>query len=338
MWIDYGSPARGAAAHGSAARLTRDPKGSSQGQSRAETTMRRGSDLITIALLPAVAFVAANVAAGPVENSSTVTIERKTCKSPDGVTIAYSAAGAGATALVFVHGGLADRTFYDGQLKAFAARYRVVALDLAGHGESSANRTKWGIPEFGADVKAVVEAEQLKRVILFGNSLGGPTAIEAALLLLDRVIGVVGVDTFQSLDYSMTTEEARQMAGAFRADYSGSVQSMVKMLFHSDVDPALLAEAERRMQKTPPDAAHAMFMSLAGYSPAASARKLTVPLRAINGDLYPTDVDLLRKTKADFNAVVMKHVGHYPMLERPDEFNRHVADVVQELSRGTQAP
>ena len=120
MWIDYGSPARGAAAHGSAARLTRDPKGSSQGQSRAETTMRRGSDLITIALLPAVAFVAANVAAGPVENSSTVTIERKTCKSPDGVTIAYSAAGAGATALVFVHGGLADRTFYDGQLQAFA--------------------------------------------------------------------------------------------------------------------------------------------------------------------------------------------------------------------------
>ena len=209
---------------------------------------------------------------------------------------------------------------------------------MAGHGESGANRRRWGLPEFGADVKAVVDAEKLRRVILFGNSLGGPTVIEAALLLPDRVIGVVGIDTFQSLDYSMTMEEARQRAEVFRADYSGSVKSMVKMLFYSDVDPALLAEAEKRMQKTPPDVAHAMFMSLAGYSPAASARRLTVPLRAINGDLYPTDVDSVRKIKTDFDAVVMKHMGHYPMLERPDEFNRYVAQVVQELTREAQVP
>jgi len=268
------------------------------------------------------------------ENTTLATMERKTCQASDGVTIVYSATGGGEPALVFIHGGLADRTFFDGQLNAFAARYRVIALDLAGHGESGANRTKWRIPEFGADVKAVVEAEKLKRVILLGNSLGGPTAIEAALLMPDRVIGVVGIDTFQNLDYSMTVEEARQRAEAFRADYSGSVKSMVKMLFHADVDPALPVEAEKRMQKTPPAAAYAIFLSLAGYRPADSARKLAVPLRAINGDLFPTDVKSVRKIKFDFNAVVMKHAGHYPMLERPDEFNRNVADIVQELDRG----
>jgi len=298
---------------------------------------RRVSILIVLGALAA-ALVVKNGAAVRGEVPTSVTIERKACEAPDGVMIVYSAAGAGETALVFVHGGLADRTFYDGQLKAFADRYRVIALDLAGHGESGANRTKWGLPEFGADVKAVVEAEQLKRVILFGNSLGGPTAIETALLLPDRVIGVVGIDTFQSLDYSMSTEEARQRAEAFRADYTGSLGNMVKMLFHADANPALVAEAERRMQKTLPETAHAMFVSLAGYTPAASARKLAVPLRAINGDLFPTDVGSVRKIKADFNAVIMKHMGHYPMLERPDEFNRHVANVAQELARGTQAP
>ncbi len=85
------------------------------------------------------------------------------------------------------------------------------------------------------------------------------------------------------------------------------------------------------MQKTPPAAAYATFMSLAGYVPAVSARKLTVPLRAINGDLYPTDVIGVRKVKPDFNAIIMKHMGHYPMLERPDEFNRHVAAVIADL-------
>jgi pimeloyl-ACP methyl ester carboxylesterase len=39
----------------------------------------------------------------------------------------------------------------------------------------------------------------------------------------------------------------------------------------------------------------------------------------------------LRKLKADFDVVIMKHMGHYPMLERPEEFDRHVADVVRAL-------
>ncbi len=266
----------------------------------------------------------------------TVKIERKTCLAPDGVKIVYSAAGAGPTALVFIHGGLADRSFFDGQLQVFAERYRVIAPDLPGHGESGSNRTKWGLPEFGADIKAVVDAEKLGRVILFGNSLGGPVAIEAALLLPGRVIGVVGIDTFQNLPSAIPADYARQRAEAFRADYSGSVKAMVKALFHPDADPALIAEAERRMQKTPPEAAYAMFMSLTGYDQAASARRLTVPLRAINGDLFATDIPAIRKIKADFDAVVMKHMGHYPMLERPDEFNRHVDDVVQELTRASR--
>ena len=265
------------------------------------------------------------------EGRMAIKIGRSTCRAGDGVTLVYSACGAGEPALLFVHGGLADRTFWEAQLQAFGGRHRVVALDLAGHGESGSNRTKWGMPEFGADVKAVADAEKLKKVVLFGNSLGGPVAVEAALVMPGRVLGVVGVDTFQSLDYSTTPEQARERAEAFRDHYAESVKAMVKMLFQPDADPAVMADAERRMMKTPPAAAYAMFMSFAGYVPADSARRLAVPLRAINGDLYPTDVAGVRKVKPDFEVVVMKHMGHYPMLERPDEFNTHVAEVVAGL-------
>jgi pimeloyl-ACP methyl ester carboxylesterase len=106
---------------------------------------------------------------------------------------------------------------------------------------------------------------------------------------------------------------------------------MVKALFYPDADPALLADAERRMARTSPEAAFQMFLSMGGYVPAESARRLTIPLRAINGDLYPTDVAAIRKVKADFEVVFMKHMGHYPMLERPAEFDRLVAEVVTAL-------
>ncbi len=260
-----------------------------------------------------------------------VKIERKTCAAPDGVKIVYSAAGEGEPALLFIHGALADRTFWDGQLRAFAGSHRVIALDLAGHGESGSNRAKWGLPEFGADAKAVADAEKLSRLIVFGNSLGGPVAIEAALLLPGRALGVVGVDTFQELSEA-PPDYARERAELFGKNYAAAVKAMVKRLFYPDADPALMAGVERRMQQTPPDAAYAIFMSLVGYSEAAPARRLKVPLRAINGDLYPTDVEGVRKVVPGFAAVFMKHMGHYPMLERPEEFNRHVAAVIAELS------
>ena len=267
------------------------------------------------------------------EDPMKVNIERKTCRAADGVTIVYSVCGAGEPALLFIHGGLADRTFWDAQLQAFGDRHKVVALDLPGHGESGSDRTKWGMPEFGADVKAVADAEKLKSVILFGNSLGGPVAVEAALIMPGRVLGVVGVDTFQRVDYTIAPEEVKQRAEAFRDHYAESVKAMTKMLFHPDADPALVAEAERRMQRTPPAAAYALFMGLAGYDNAGAVRRLTVPLRAINGDLYPTEFEAVRKVKPDFDAVIMKHMGHYPMLERPDEFNADVAKVVAELTK-----
>jgi pimeloyl-ACP methyl ester carboxylesterase len=142
---------------------------------------------------------------------------------------------------------------------------------------------------------------------------------------------VIGVDTFQSLDYRIEPTEAKERAEACRRDFPGTVKGMVRALFHPDADPAIREDAERRMVKNSPEAACAMFLSMAGYDPGAPVRKLAVPLRAVNGDIYPTDLAGVRRFKADFDAVVMKHMGHYPMLERPEEFNRLLAKVIAEL-------
>ena len=267
------------------------------------------------------------------EDATGVKVIRKTCRSADGVEIVYSVAGKGEPALVFVHGGLANRGFWDGQLKAFGPRYRTIALDLAGHGESGRNRVKWGMPEFGADVKAVIDAERAKQVIIFGNSLGGPVAVEAALLLPGRVLGVVGVDTFQVFSEAIPPADIQQRAELFEKDYPAALKSMVAMLFHKDADPAIMADAEKRMSGTSPEVAKAMFLGMAGYEEAAAVRRLGAPMRAINGDLYPTDIAANRKIKPDFDAVIMSHMGHYPMLESPDEFNRLVAETVASLAR-----
>ncbi len=258
-------------------------------------------------------------------------LETKSCLAPDKVTIVYTAAGRGEPGLVFIHGGLADRSFWDASVAHFAGKHRVAALDLPGHGESGIGRRKWGVPEFGADVKAVVRAEHMEKVVLIGNSLGGSVAIEAALLLPGKAVMVIGVDTFHSLDYAISPEESRERAEVFRGDFAGNVREMTRTLFQPDADPKIMADAERRMARTSPNAAYAMFLSLGGYHVGEAARKLDIPLRAICGDLFPVDFPGVRKIKPDFEAIIMSHMGHYPMLERPDEFNRHLETLLRSI-------
>jgi pimeloyl-ACP methyl ester carboxylesterase len=130
----------------------------------------------------------------------------------------------------------------------------------------------------------------------------------------------------------------RQRAEALRADFRGTMKAMVKMLFHADADASLVAEVERRMLQTSPEVAYTMLRALVDYDYRVAVRKLMAPVRAINGDLFPTDVQAIRKVRADFDAVVMPHAGHYPMLERPEEFNHHVAQIAEDLEKRKPAP
>src|SRR4051812_30350528 len=104
--------------------------------------------------------------------ASPAVADAQTVLSSDGVRIAYESAGRGDTALVFVHGWACDRTYWAAQMPEFSKTYRVVAIDLAGYGESGRNRTDVSFQAFGQDVAAVIDALKLRNVIVVGHSAG----------------------------------------------------------------------------------------------------------------------------------------------------------------------
>jgi sigma-B regulation protein RsbQ len=262
-------------------------------------------------MTPAAASTAALLALAPGSGVQGTGKDRNgRVRSADGVEIVYSARGAGETALVFIHGGLADREFWAPQLSALADAFRVVALDLGGHGSSGRNRKARTIAAFGEDARAVVEALALKRVVLIGNSLGGPVALEAAGLLRGRVLGVIAVDTLHDATAALDPAESRKRAAAFRIDFSRTCRAMVSSLFHKGMQQELHAWAERRMCAMPPAVVADMMDRFSGYDLAAAVRAAGVPIRAINGDLWPTDIERTRSLAPDFNAVILKGAGH----------------------------
>ncbi|HWC19104.1 MAG TPA: alpha/beta hydrolase, partial [Terriglobales bacterium] len=104
---------------------------------------------------------------------------KKSVRAEDGLNLVCEVRGQGDTALVFLHGWGGDRQYWKHQVGVFAADYRVVALDQAGHGESGKGRKAWTADGLAGDVEAVVKALGLKRVILVGHSMGGPVALLA---------------------------------------------------------------------------------------------------------------------------------------------------------------
>ncbi|HLP57414.1 MAG TPA: alpha/beta hydrolase [Candidatus Deferrimicrobium sp.] len=253
--------------------------------------------------------------------------------SADGVEIAYTSQGSGETTIIFIHGGFADRSFWSNQVGPFSEKYRVIALDLAGHGESGKNRQKWNLPAFAQDVRAVMEKENTRRAILVGNSLGGPVALETTLLLPEKIIGIVAVDTFQDFAEQPPAGHFQKIAESFRSDFNKTMQQLVRSLFHNNVDPKLYAQIETKMLKISPEMAAELLASFETYDEAAAARKVTQPIRCINGDLFPTQVEKNRNIHPDFNAVIIPHTGHFPMLEQPELFNRRLTEILETFKK-----
>ncbi len=253
--------------------------------------------------------------------------------SPDGVPIAYSVEGDGEIAVVLIHGWSCDRTYWRETIEPLMASYTVVSLDLAGHGTSGHERAEWTLASFGADVKAVVEALELERVILVGHSMGAPVALEAVPLLDGKVLGVVAVDSLHDVGNRPDPQQWQGVIESYESDFGGTCNPFVRSMFLDAADPDIVESTALDMCSAPPEIATELLRRFGAYDQAAAMRAAAVPVRAINSTVYPTNVDGNRE-HGDFDVRVIEGVGHFPMLVVPGELNRMLSEVLAELTSG----
>lgn len=254
--------------------------------------------------------------------------------SADGVAIHYSVQGKGDPALVFVHCWACNRNFWEHQVAEFSKTNRVVTIDLPGHGESGQGRKNWSVETYADDVKAVVTKLDLKRVVLVGSSMGGPIALEATKRMPDRVVAIVPVDTLHNVEAKVPPEQLDAVFKQLQDDYKTATTGFLNQLFFSPTTPAAVKERViNEAISRQPDVALAIIKAIFSYDPAAGLREVKVPIRAINADRTPTNVEVNRKYAPQFDAVIIKGTGHYPMMEDPARFNQMLAEILRNLPR-----
>lgn len=253
--------------------------------------------------------------------------------SKDGTKINFIATGRGEPALVFVHGWSCDKSYWNDQVKTFSSKYKVVAIDLAGHGESGTTRKNYTIELFGEDVAAVVNKLHLKKIILIGHSMGGAVIIEAAKRLKGKVVGLVGADTYQSFKDDWTAEQKEGFLKSFTENFVVTAKRFVKSMFPKTADSTLVNKIANNMSSAPPDIAISAIRNLFFYDPIPTLKEIRLPIISINCDMYPVSVKENKKYVDSFTVKMMNGVGHFVMLENSPKFNQLLQESIDELTK-----
>jgi pimeloyl-ACP methyl ester carboxylesterase len=253
-------------------------------------------------------------------------------RSSDGVPVHYQVGGSGEPSLVLVHGWALDARLWDGQVPRLSGRHRVVTLDLAGHGASGRQRSAWTMAAFGEDVKAVVEAVGATQIVLVGHSMGGPVVLEAARRMPERVRGIVLVDTLLDVEQRTPAEQVEAMARQLEADYEATVTQMARQYLFAPGTPAAVRDRVLAQARAlPPDISITLLRQAWTYDPLPALGEIEVPVRAVNADTFPTNLEANRRHMPGYQAIIVNGTGHYPMLEDAAGFDAALDQALGQL-------
>lgn len=257
-----------------------------------------------------------------------------TTSSVDGVPIAYEVHGDGTFALVFIHGWSCDKSYWKRQVTPFSQHYKVVLIDLAGHGESGTQRKNYTMESFGADVAAVVNKLNLQHVILIGHSMGGDVIAAATRLLPpNHTAGLVLVDEYKELGAGRTPEEVQAFVNKIRTNFVDSTSRFVRSMFSKNADSALVNWVANDMSSAPPAIALSALEATFNYSReiTKTLSQVKAPVVAINSDNEPTDTASMQRFRVE--TIIIPGLGHFMMMEDAGQFNKVLQSVIEKMTK-----
>jgi pimeloyl-ACP methyl ester carboxylesterase len=235
----------------------------------------------------------------------------------DGIKIHSSSSGQGPKTVILVHGWTCDETTWSAQVPALSKDYRVITLDLPGHGRTGSPKDgNLSMDLLARAVEAVREESKADRVVLVGHSMGTAVVIRYASLYPRHTAAMVFVDGYVGLP-ATTASDASQMRGP---EGLKAREALVRTMFSVSTTP----EMQKRilsMMLAAPESTAAMD-DFAPLKPGATD-VFTQPVLGIYADHSRTANPEYRKThfsNMDYREIA--GTGHFLMIEKPDEFNR----------------
>ena len=201
----------------------------------------------------------------------------------------------------------------------------------------------WTIEEYGNDVCTVIKELHLKNVILIGHSMGGDVILEVATKCPDSVIGFVGVDNFKNAGTAMSTEiqnQIDQIMIMLKSDFANTSENFARQaLLSPSTDITTVDRVVSDYRNMDKNIGFDLISSAFTYY--ERERELMTQLKfkmyLINVDNIPTNEELLKKyATSGYDILPIKGTCHFPMIEKPDEFNRLLQYIISKITSSNE--
>jgi pimeloyl-ACP methyl ester carboxylesterase len=254
-------------------------------------------------------------------------LQRKEIALADGTRMVWLEGGSGAP-LVLVHGFGADKDNFTRVARWLTPHYRVIVPDLVGFGESAHRAdVDYHYAAQAERLRAFVQALGLSRIDLGGNSMGGGIAMsyaaqhptEVASLWLIDCAGIAEAPPSELAKIVTTTGENPLMITQ-ESDFPAFLKFVMS---DPPYIPGSVMDVLARERIANQALERQVFAQIATDSVSASIKGLATPTLILWGDedraLSVGTVPVLRTLLPNAQAVVMPHIGHAPMIERPKD-------------------
>ena len=260
-----------------------------------------------------------------------------------GCKLFYEEHGQG-TPVVLIHGLGSSALDWEMQIPALAAHYRVVAMDVRGHGRSEKPHERYSIAGFADDVAALIEHLQLAPVHLVGISMGGMIGFQLGVghpQLLRSLTIVNSAPEVKAKKRSDYLQIAKRWTLARVLSLDTTARALARLLFPKPEQAELRRKVEERWPRNDKRAYLAAMNAIIGWGVRERLARITCPALVITGDRDYTPVALKQayvEELPDARLLVIADSRHATPLDQPEHFNRGLLAFLQEVENTAATP
>ena len=253
------------------------------------------------------------------------------------IELAYDDVGSG-PAIVLVHGYPFNRTMWDEQVAALRDNYRVIRLDLRGHGESESSEGPATMNLMAQDIASLLDQLDISRAVIGGLSMGGYVILAFCQLFPARVEKLLLADTRAQADTEEGKKVRAEQAQKILAEGMGGIADTMlpKLLAPETVSkrPEVVKRVRAMMLQTKPEGAAAALGGMAiREDQTERLAQINVPTLILVGRedaITPVaDSEKMHEAIGGSRLFVIENAGHVSNIEQPEQFNKALIDFLQ---------
>ena len=227
--------------------------------------------------------------------------------------------------LVFVHGAVTTSDLFRRTVEHFAPRYRAIAVDLPGYGDSDKRGSGYNIRQFSADLARLFDRLALEPAVLLGVSMGGFVVQRFALDHPDRLAGLVLASTSDG-EFAPGVLAADPVAKIREVGWRQFSEALITGAFPPATAPALVAALLERITTWNEQVITEVAISMREFDSRPELGRLCLPtLVMVGSEDHQLPVPLSQRLKRLIEGArleVFEGAGHFMMVEQPEKFHR----------------